>query len=112
MNIVFIHVPYCHFLYHELFPSLPPSLPPSLSLSLPHTQTTDQEPHVFFTSTMEDQPWPSTRTASHEGEEDGEGGGGGGERREGGGEGRGDGYISAIGTTGTVTHKLQKKLIS
>ena len=31
---------------------------------------------------MEDQPWPSTRTASHEGEEDGEGGGGREEKEE------------------------------
>ena len=41
----------------------------------PHTQTTDQEAHDFFTSTVEDQTWPSTRTASHESEEEGGGGG-------------------------------------
>ena len=77
MRIMFICVPYCHFLYHKL------SLPPSLPLFL--TQTADQEAYDFFTSTVEDQPWPDIGqdAASHEGGE-GEGAGerGGGEGEE------------------------------
>ena len=69
-----ICVPYCHFIIN--FPFLPPSLPPS--------QTADQEAYDFFTSTVEDQPWPDIGqdAASHEGGE----GEGGGERGGGGGE--------------------------
>ena len=69
------------------FSLFPPSLPPSFpSLpSSPLTQTADQEAYDFFTSTVEDHPWPSTRTATHEGEEEG-----GGEERRRGGEGEGE----------------------
>ena len=65
------------------FSSFPPSFPPSLPLFL--TQTADQEAYDFFTSTVEDQPWPDIGqdAASHEGGE-GEGAGerGGGEGEE------------------------------
>ena len=73
MRIVFIHV---HFFI--IFPSLPLLFPPSL----PHTQTADQEAYDFFTSTVEDQPWPDIGqdAAGHDGGE-----GEGGEERGGGG---------------------------
>ena len=85
VSIVFIHIPVIFFIMNFFPFSLPPSLPPSLPSS-PLTQTADQEAYDFFTSTVEDHLWPSTRTATHEGEEEGVGE----ERRGGGGEGEGE----------------------